>query len=468
MDYTAKTSTGETAANTTVIIYCAIALALQLAFVLMIPLKVEVFIAGVLASSILLVSAVSWQKTPAAIIALVFVNSGAIGFWFSELASFGYFFLVSIIVSPNYGAIIKKNRLVAVLMALFLSGLISGIVASHYLLFLWSYLRFSIPILLILALTSSFANPKSIKLGITLFSIGAILNSVHIMAVAPNVSHRFFGFTGVWFVDYATMGIICSIFFVFNTKGAQRIFWALSGLIQFVGLLTTQTRNPLLSLALTGVIFFVILYIMRKRLRIPKLAFVRSLFLVLLIASGSFLVAGQKFLDRLNSSKTVETMVVESDLSSNTLITRILIWDTAINALKAHPLLGIGLYQFERISGQYYTFSDTLFEMYVEGLSPHLGYLSILTGMGIIGFILFLFVLYLALRMAISNLKIPDKNDPYKYRYLSFSLFLYFLFSFALTDFWLYGHGLILMGFIFGLIVIIHQKMNPENSNNGV
>ena len=134
-------------------------------------------------------------------------------------------------------------------------------------------------------------------------------------------------------------------------------------------------------------------------------------------------------------------------------MTRLLIWDTAINAFKHHPIIGIGVYSFPFESAQYYTISKELFKDYVKGLSPHITYLAVLTETGILGFIGFIIFLISSIRLGIKSLNLASTEQQKFYSLLILSLNIYIFYSMFLSDAWLWGQCGMLWGMILGMSI---------------
>jgi O-antigen ligase len=138
---------------------------------------------------------------------------------------------------------------------------------------------------------------------------------------------------------------------------------------------------------------------------------------------------------------------------SNSLISRLLIWHTALNAFFHHPIVGIGAYSFCFDSQHYRTIPLFLYKDFVKDLSPHITYLAVLTETGIVGVIGFLFFLLSTLKMGYTSIK---RSKTVTDKYFSFGIFIvqiYIAFTMSISDAWLWGQCGMLWSIVLGISV---------------
>ena len=147
---------------------------------------------------------------------------------------------------------------------------------------------------------------------------------------------------------------------------------------------------------------------------------------------------------------TNQAAIDEEGGTSNSLVMRVLIWSTAYNAFVAHPIVGIGVYGFPSSSAQYYTFPKLLYDRYVKGLTPHVGYLAVATETGVVGLAGFLFFVIAGIRTVfrpLGELSGADRTHSLIFAWV----FSYIVLSMFTTDAWLWGQGIVLVGIVLGL-----------------
>ena len=283
-----------------------------------------------------------------------------------------------------------------------------------------------------------------------------LLNSIHVIIQALLTSRRAFGFAGIMFVDYVGTGIIIAAILFITSQGMAKFrYGTLTGVFS-IALVLTQTRGVWLVTVLT--LFLLIVFLIWKGQyfgisRKPLIAFALSL--------GIFFVAVVVGSGRLNpdvAKRTQEVVgdahpaVSEEGYASSSLVTRVLVWSTAYNAFIAHPIVGIGLYTFPVSSHLYNTLPPILFNRYVKGLTPHVGYLAVLTETGIVGLLGFIFFIRAGLRRVFRPLSFFQGGSDVQYSLILAWVFVYITISLFTTDAWLWGQGIVLMGIIIGFV----------------
>ena len=144
-------------------------------------------------------------------------------------------------------------------------------------------------------------------------------------------------------------------------------------------------------------------------------------------------------------------VITERGMASNSIVSRMLIWDTAWQAIKAHPVVGIGFYSFPFNSKYYYTIPRILFNNYVHRRTPHVGYLAVLTETGIIGLLTFLILVYIILFLIFKAADLAKEKDEIFFSQILLWCLVYITYSLFLTDAWLWGSGIMVWGMFLGL-----------------
>jgi O-antigen ligase len=302
---------------------------------------------------------------------------------------------------------------------------------------------------------------KKIKLILNTFLFFSLANAVHLILMAVLTGRRVFGFAGIMFVDYAGIAIVISLlFFLYNKKFRWLYFGVF--LVVAVSLILTQTRNAWISSGL--LIFFIMVQFYFKGRKISaesinKFLMIIVMFIAVLTVGIQALTFNPKAFERVQTMnrETNQKATEVSDL--NTLATRVFIWHTSWNAFKENPYTGVGLYNFQFVSKEYYSIDYRLYKDFVEGLSPHQTHIEILTETGLIGLTGFLIFLGAILLFAEKNIRLSRNKSEIFYSNLIFWLFMYILVSMMMTDAWLWGHGLILWGIVVGLIISMRKQI---------
>jgi O-antigen ligase len=323
-----------------------------------------------------------------------------------------------------------------------------------------SVLRLLVFILVYLVISLSSTNLEKINRMFNIFIAMSVLNGLTVIYYALLTEKRVYGFAGIMYVDYVGIGLtLCLIKILYFDR--YKMFWITAFIIQLMALIFTQTRNAWIT---SGLIILCLIFQFIFFNKNVKIASIKKLFIsftILLIVVFVAYQAGRfnpTTYERLSSGKPAS----DNELRINTFVTRVFIWNTAWNAFKSNPILGVGLYNFKFVSKQYNTIDPVLYKLFVEKVSPHETFLEILCETGIIGFIGFSFFLFAWLRMSRNNLKICNTERE---RYIALMIFwtsIFILCSMIMTDIWLQGHGLMLWGIIVGLTIAFKKNIKKS------
>jgi O-antigen ligase len=151
--------------------------------------------------------------------------------------------------------------------------------------------------------------------------------------------------------------------------------------------------------------------------------------------------------------------------TTNSMISRLMIWDTALHAYHSSPIVGIGMYSFPYSSRRYSALPDFLYDDYVYSVTPHLGYLTVLTETGIIGMIGFLYLLIGILRISYKA-HMAAVSDEQKYVVFTVSMILiYIMISLGVSDAWFSDSGIMIWGVFLGLLGALIKNILTVNHN---
>ncbi|MBA4311483.1 MAG: hypothetical protein C0417_02525 [Chlorobiaceae bacterium] len=310
---------------------------------------------------------------------------------------------------------------------------------------------------------------KEINKIVAVFLVMVLLNSLDVFRLSVQGANRPFGFAGIMFVDYSALGICLAITIALISHGLKRIFFLLLSFIPTVALILTQTRNTWLSAVITIVVLigYLIIY--------PNLAGFSRKQLLLLIMMGLLVMVGVVMVTltynpRIEKRATELTLnneysVDESGKAENSMVTRLFIWDTALNAFRAHPIVGIGVYGFGYSSHQYYQIPKILYTRYVANASPHQTHIAVLAETGIIGFIGFIVFIFSILKYTFRTVREAVDNRGKRYALVGLIGVVYCVVSMLFTDAWLWGQGIVLLGLVVGLM-LVNRKISCKPIQN--
>ncbi len=318
-------------------------------------------------------------------------------------------------------------------------------------------------ITVIYILTSYIKSTSQIKSYIKLFMILSLINAVHVVIQVILYGGRKFGFAGIMFVDYVNIAIIVNLLLVVlrRDRGYLEFIFLLTLALLVIVSVLMQTRNSWVSIAITFGLLVMYLYTKSELYNISraKIAYFVSVIILLMGITVLFIVSRTDFSDRVTNIEIKEEVDIQEDIG-NSLLTRLLIWDTTFRAFSAHPIVGIGWYSFPIVSEQYSQLPEILFEKYVEGLTPHVGYFAVLAETGLIGFSGFILLLFMIIKNA--N-RVVNKSRNREERFIATILLwvlIYITVSLSMTDAWLWGVGIIVWGFFIGLLGGLYRIVN--------
>lgn len=301
------------------------------------------------------------------------------------------------------------------------------------------------------------------------FYLGMVLiNGVFLILNGVISGSREFGFAGVMYVDYVGIGIILSIIILLFASSQNKIFYTLLTLILIVASLFTQTRNAFISIILTFTLL--LLYLIKK----SDYFNLNKRYLIIILLSSIFLVGGiyisLKTINPEISQRTEELaqsnqqILDEEGAATSSIISRIFIWSTAVNAFSHNPIFGVGIYAFPYISEKYNKLPQFIFEEYVEGRYPHIAFLAVLTETGIVGLIGFIILLFYIIRLSFESMSYSsNRNEKITTLLLNWAQ-VYIVISMFMTDAWLWDHGIILWGIVLGLNISNRKLLKSKMS----
>ncbi len=300
------------------------------------------------------------------------------------------------------------------------------------------------------ALTVS--NTDEIKKFLRFFVMLVFFNSLLAIFEGMVLKQRVYGFAGIMAVDYVGIAIVITLVYILMLK---RIKFSVL-IIMSVLLLSSifmETRNPWITITVATIFLLIFLYRHSEKWGINK-----KRLLVLAITALILLPTFYIIVDKLNPSiahrvaiKNFQESIDYNGRVQNSLLSRVFIWDTALNAFLKHPIVGIGAFSFPFSSYKYYTIPKFFFELYVKGLSAHETLIAVATETGLVGLFGFLLLIYNMLKKLFKSFRLSITRDDFILSTMLVWAILYIVISMIMTDAWLWGQGAVLWGFLLGL-----------------
>ena len=385
------------------------------------------------------------------VVILLFANADAFSFKMVVLSSVPL--AVSYLVTYKRGALNRVPNPLMAPLAIFVVTMLPSLLntltlgASIYQMF-----NFVSMIILFLVVGNYVTEYRQIKACSIAFVFLSLCNGLTIIIQNILTGDRVFGFAGIMYVDFVCVAIIICITAILFLRNWKSFLLLIVALLLLVSLLFAQTRNTMISLAVLCVFLFFFLLLYHRTFSIARKN-------VLLMSAVSLLVVGASlgFLYYLVPQTFDRIIAVFSKkggsggLISSSLISRLLIWHTAVNAFLNHPIIGMGAYSFWLDSHSYSQIPNWLYKDWVQGTSEHQTYLAVLTETGIIGLIGFVIFLFSAIHLAYKSVVISVSEEQKYYSLGLLLLQVYVAVSMTMTDAWRWGQCGMLWGLILGL-----------------
>lgn len=319
---------------------------------------------------------------------------------------------------------------------------------------------------LIYIYVTNYELPKKVflaYLGITFLNGLSVIYQSHISGGA-----RVFGFAGICYIDFVNIAIISLLCFLIFVPSKQKKYLIALILFYFFTLLLTQTRNSFLSLAAALSSIFLIVFKYNKKFNFSRMIVIKNSLIVMVctivIFIGLLIIfpsVADRFLELVG--KGPKEQITSTSLVNSSLVSRMLIWHTSLNAFLKHPFAGIGLFSFSHQSQLYHTIPNFLYKEFVWHLTPHETFIAMLAETGIIGFTGFLILIMSILFMCFKTFKLAKNQNEILISFILLSLQLYILFSMFLTDAWLWGQCGMQWAIITGFSMANYKLISNKN-----
>ncbi len=295
--------------------------------------------------------------------------------------------LFSLIIFWNKGFKIPKSAVTYIILLWWLY-----IILSYF----WSYISFSsilflgifsiIPLLFISILNNAEEDIKSLIKYLSIYLLVAIL----LLAIGATVQFFFFFTEYGPRIEYpmANPNSLAVIFamtiiaitgrYLLEYKNTNSKYYLFILFILFMALFVTYSRGAIFSTILSQILLFV--FYVKKERRF------KAIFKVALLGAITYMLISYSYMQLIQNDAYLYSMDSIKNISS--LEKRVQIWKSSLELIKENPIFGIGLGNFYAFYPKYRFFADTS-----SGNWAHSDSLQILIELGIIGLILFYFLL---------------------------------------------------------------------------
>lgn len=180
---------------------------------------------------------------------------------------------------------------------------------------------------------------------------------------------------------------LCFAFFITTTKRKSAIFWALAFVCMNLGILYSGSRLPILGYFATMIIFLGFLLVFKRKL--PTVSWKRiAIAYAIIILSNAFYFTEDK------SNMLIQKLGTKEIKTGYG--TRFIVWGTAFEMWKKHPILGVGPENF----GEEFNHMQTIEQNYGESWNliwhkAHNEFIHYLATTGVVGFAAYLLLIIL-------------------------------------------------------------------------
>ena len=220
---------------------------------------------------------------------------------------------------------------------------------------------------------------------------------------------------------YLLIAVGLGIYYYFNEARKNYKYLTLAATsLNVVVLLLTSTRGAILGLSL-GVLVFLILNVIFLSDKVRRNSLI--ILLIVAIAGGAFYFFRANFA---NSKIDFVSRMATISLKDGSVNNRLVVWQMALRDFKFHPMLGVGMENFDVIYNKYYTpdISENWFDR------THNVYLDQLMIGGILGLVAYLAILFYLFYFLFKN----RREDYYKFAVLFSLLIAYGVHNFFVFD----------------------------------
>ncbi|MDD4333505.1 MAG: O-antigen ligase family protein [Patescibacteria group bacterium] len=252
-----------------------------------------------------------------------------------------------------------------------------------------------------------------LKYGLAAITISLISSFAAIFVPHLNIfeniigkSYRISGLIGnpIFFASYLIIPLLITFALLAITKEKKwKILLLIAALFNLSGFLLAQTRGAFLGL-IAGVLLSVFLYLLFSKNKKNKII-TASIVLIFFIAFAGIYLFNRKS-DYLKSNLPAVSQLFEINFQVTTANTRLMAWQIALKSWQDKPLFGWGPENFQDAFDKHYnpdflkySFAETTWD------KPHSYPLEVLSTMGIVGFSVYLCIIFFAFYYLIKNAK---------------------------------------------------------------
>lgn len=273
---------------------------------------------------------------------------------------------------------------------------------------------------------------------------------------------RTFGITGLTLQYFAMTAVPMAIVFLIWSKNILSfLFYSLICVISVLGIFATQSRAPLVAIL---IVFPVIMLISFQKARREKdtrtVKNVKYVLLPMIVLGASLFFLEESFFE--GTISRLDELIQSIKNPVGTVMTRIILWTSAIMTFLEHPILGVGIGNMRIVHEIVPEVKLIPYWAWVKGMSAHNVLLHYLAETGIIGTIALVYLFSKNLSIGFKSFKLKlNKHDNMISATLFIASFVCFVTMFYMRS-WTWGMDGHILSFIFGLNAAWFYQMKNQ------
>ncbi|MFH2036391.1 MAG: O-antigen ligase family protein, partial [Candidatus Zixiibacteriota bacterium] len=271
---------------------------------------------------------------------------------------------------------------------------------------------------------------------------------------------RYFGLASLYYDDLTMLIIPVGLaYFLWAKSKGQSLFYGAGSFILILGLISTHSRAPLLTVVWVSIAM--IIYSLIKAKRVNALYVRRRIKILLVSTLTIFSVLLIIFLPIFSS--VIGRFEELSDFNTGTIRLRLILWNAAFISFSNNPLTGIGPGNFRYVGSIFPVLKYNPIFLHVSHLSAHNLVMHYLAENGLIGTIPLLALFYTYLRKSWSFVRGIGNDDSTPYLIGLFFTAVAISFSIFYLDGWLWGQNAYALPFFLALSArMVYNRKKDE------
>jgi O-antigen ligase len=273
---------------------------------------------------------------------------------------------------------------------------------------------------------------------------------------------RSFGITGLTLQYFAMTAVPMAMVFIIWSKSIRTsLFYMLISIISGLGIFATQSRAPLLAILITfPVIMFVSFRKAKRENDYRTLKNIKYVLLPVIVLVLSLFILEETYFE--GTISRLDELIQSLKNPVGTVMTRIVLWTSAIMAFLEHPILGVGIGNMRIVHEVVPEVKLIPYWAWVKGMSAHNVLLHYMAETGIIGASALVYLFWKNLSIGFKAYKIKlNKQDNMISTALFIASLVCFITMFYMRS-WTWGMDGHILAFIFGLNTAWYYRLNEK------